>query len=58
MWTKDGKKIGETQKRKNILFLKNVNESHAGNYKCVVESYPDDSYRDTKTVNVRVNCKY
>ena len=58
MWTKDGNKIGETKVRENILFLRNVRASYAGNYVCMAESYPDDKYRDAKSVEVRVNCKY
>ena len=57
-WTKDGNKIDETKVRKNLLSLRNVNASDAGNYVCTAESYPDDKYRDAKSVNVKVNCKY
>ena len=59
-WTKDGNKIDETKVRKNILFLRNVSASDAGNYECTAESYPDDQYKDNETVSVKVklNCKY
>ena len=57
-WTKNGENIGETKQRKNILFLRNVSTSDVGNYVCTAESYPDDKYRDTKFVELILNCKY
>lgn len=57
-WTKNRKKIGDTKQRENILFLRNVNAEDAGNYVCTAESYPDDKFRDVKSVELTVNCKY
>ena len=58
VWTKNGKKFGETEQRENILFLRNVSTSDAGNYVCTAESYPDNKYRDAKSVQLILNCKY
>ena len=58
-WRKYGKEeISKTKERNNTLFLKGVSKGDAGNYECTAESYPDYKYRDTKTINVSVNCKY
>lgn len=55
-WQKDGKKIGKTKLRNNTVVLRNVSAEDAGIYVCMAESYPDDKYRDVKSVELIVNC--
>ena len=57
-WKKDDKKIGKTKLRNNTVVLRNVCAEGAGIYVCTAESYPDDKYRDVKSVELIVNCKY
>ena len=55
---KDGEKIGEIRKQSSTVFLRNVSAEDAGTYECTAKSYPDANYRDVKSVELIVNCKY
>ena len=56
-WRKNGEKIGKTEVQNNTLVLSGSSEDKAI-YECTAESYPDVNYRDVKSVELIVNCKY
>ena len=57
-WYKDNRKIGGTGRKEKTLTLTNVtNEKDHGSYKCVAQSYPNETFQDEVMVEVIVNSK-
>jgi hypothetical protein len=57
-WFNGSVEIGETKKENNTLALRNVYRTANGTYKCEARSHTNDSYKDEKSVELIVNCKY
>ena len=57
-WYKDGVQISETKQENNTLNLYDVNGTDRGNYTCAAQSYPTEAFKDEKSRELIVLCKY
>ena len=54
-YDKNDNRIGEKEKEKKILFLRNVKRENSGTYKCKAQSH---ALTNEGSLKIIVNCKY